>query len=320
MGSRYLWYIFLFLVIQLPNYIGIAVWQHFYTKTTVYPAWNPSRSTNTRTDMRGEFAGILIFSALSGISHFCAGIKILLILLVGARDQRSKFTLVLCLVGGVTFTLFASSVMFVAPFVAPEWSWKRTYKNTCEGMDLWAHLEAPGVRQAREVIFEDWRAATNFTMVMSPDPVAADFDSKGLYTFNVTSNGTGTPEWTSIEYNPWLSRYTIYGGKSSSYGTFKTGKQFRIPNMHLRGDLGLFETRCVFDPTVQIGDAREREGDVLIKTAQFKICGELVVCADSKLGDVAVPVGLLMLSRAKRGGECCNSRHRIPGVEGRDYQ
>ncbi|KAH0610116.1 uncharacterized protein H6S33_012662 [Morchella sextelata] len=309
------WYIHLplFLLFQLPNYIGIAVWQHFYTKTTIYPAWSPARSTNTRTDMRGEFAGILIFSALSGFSHLYACIKILLLPLIIAFDDNE-------LPGTRSPT---RSVMFVAPFVTPEWSWKSTYKNACNGMDLWVHLDTPGVRQANEVTFEDRLAGTNFSMVMSPDPVAAGYDAKGLYNFNVTSTGAGAPEWTRVEYNVEFGWYTIYTRNSSivSHGLFETGKQFRLPEMHLMGDLGLFESRCVFDPTVQIRDAREREGEVLVKTVQFKICGGLVVCAKESVGkEVAVPVGLLMLGRAKRGGRCCQSRYRVPGVEGRDYQ
>ncbi|KAI5849284.1 hypothetical protein DFP73DRAFT_618550 [Morchella snyderi] len=330
------WYINLplFILFQLPNYIGIGVWQHFYTKTTIYPAWSPARSTNTRTDMRGEFAGILIFSALSGLSHLYACVKILLFPLIIAFDEnelpgtrsprrRSTFVFILYLVGIVALTLFSSSVMFVAPFVTPEWSWKSTYKNACQGMDLWVHLDTPGVRQANEVTFEDRLAGTNFSMVMIPDPVAAGYDAKGLYSFNVTSTGAGAPEWSRVEYNVEFGWYTIYTRNNSivSHGLFETGKQFRLPEMHLVGDLGLFESRCVFDPTVQIRDAREREGELLVKTAQFRICGGLVVCAKESVGkELAVPVGLLMLGRAKRGGGCCKSKYRVPGVEGRDYQ
>lgn len=331
------WYIHLplFLLFQLPNYIGIGVWQHFYTKTTVYPAWSPARSTNTRTDMRGEFAGILIFSALSGLSHLYACTKILLLPLIIAFDdnelpgtrsptRRSTLVFILYLTGIVLVTLFSSTVMFVAPFVTPEWSWKSTYKHACDGMDLRVNLDTPGVRQANEVTFEDRLSGTNFTMAMSPDPVAAGYDAKGLYSFNVTSTtGGGAPEWARVEYNMEFGWYTVYSRNSSvfAHGLFETGKQFRLPEMQLVGDLGLFESRCVFDPTVQMRDAREREGEVLVKTVQFRICGGLVVCAKGGVGrELAVPVGLLMLGRAKRGGGCCMSRHRVPGVEGRDYQ
>lgn len=254
-------------------------------------------------------------------------------------------------------TLFATLVQFVSPFLAPELHWQRTYRHACDGLNVRAYLDSAESRPARDIKFENLASGERYTMRMDPDPwisakdvpwvalggdIGATFRGSANpgsgYSFTVVpapgdvkrANSTFVPTWEYIRYNagynPGETTFTVFGANDTliHIGTFVLGQNFTVPYLMIRGDLGPFAERCVFDSTAVVYSTNRTAVAVkktpVMKTMQFSICDLLQVCADEKLAGMApVPVGLLMLQRARRGFGCCRTKRRIPGIEGRDW-
>lgn len=203
--------------------------------------------------------------------------------------------------------------------MTPTEVWKSTYKNACAGMDTRVYLDAAKGRPAGDIGFVDLPSGERYGMRMYPDPNVGGFDEQGVYNFTLlpSSSPVFRPDWERVSYDLAANTFVVFAANGTVVlnGGFGTGRNWSVPALGLRGDLEPFATRCVFDPTVEIYGGVERR--VVVKTVQFEICGRLQVCAEREVGDLLpVPVGLLVLQRAKRGGNCCKGRY-LPGVEGR---
>lgn len=268
--------------------------------------------------------------------------------------RMSVFVVAMIIAGGMA--LLVTFGQFVTPFVTPELHWQSTYRHTCNGMDVRIYLDSAESRPADLIKFENIATGEHYTMVMDPNPWTSPEDVPGVsfkdgteinswgfadpgngYSFIVTPDigdfkrggSNFVPKWKHIRYSLGIEfgvmMFSVIAVDDSTVniGTISYGENFTIPSLMLYGDLGLYSKRCVFDPTAEIYSTNETSVGVVkktpvMRTVQFKICEPLQVCADGGLGDMtAVPVGFLMLQRAKRGIRCCRAERRVPGVEGR---
>lgn len=252
--------------------------------------------------------------------------------------------------------LLVTFVQFVTPFVTPELYWQSTYRHSCDGMDVRIYLDSAESRPADLVKFENIASGERYTMVMDPNPWTSPKDIPWIsfedgteidlwgfadpgngYSFIVTpdvgdfkeENSTFVPKWHHIRYSLGIEFNVMMFGvidandSTVNIGTISYGENFTIPGLMMYGDLGPYSKRCVFDPTAELYSTNKTSMGVVkktpvMRTVQFKICEPLQVCADGGLGDMtAVPVGFLMLQRAKRGIRCCRTERRVAGVEGR---
>lgn len=142
-------------------------------------------------------------------------------------------------------------------------------------------------------------------------------------------NSTFVPEWAYVRFNEGLNfgemTYQMFNAADEMllFGTFKIGRNFSVPSLYIHGNLGPFMEHCVFDPVAVIysvdplGDQMAEE-TVAMRTVQYSICAPLQLCSHGLLGDMLpVPVGLVILQRARRGLGCCRTENRVAGVEGR---
>lgn len=252
--------------------------------------------------------------------------------------------------------LLLSFVQFVSPFLTSELHWKSTYHHVCDGMDIRVYLDTVESRPAEKIKFENIVTGERYTMLMDPNPWISPNDipwvsdhdgteanSYGYpnfesgYSFSIIPatgdfkrlDSTFVPEWKYIRYSLGFSLdelvFRVFGANETliSIGTLSFGEKFTAPALMLHGNLGPFSKSCVFDPTAAMYSTNKTSLGVVkktpvLRTAQFKICDLLQVCVDGELGDMTpVPVGFLMIQRAKRGIRCCRAKRRVPGVEGR---
>lgn len=264
------------------------------------------------------------------------------------------FVVAMTLAGAVA--LLVTFAQFMSPFLTPELHWKGTYRHACDGMDIRAYLDTTESHPAEEIKFENIVSGERYTMLMDPNPWISpkdipwvsthdgtDINSYGYpnfgsgYSFSVIptpgdfkrEDSNFVPKWEYIRYTLGFSlnemTFRVFGANESliNIGTLSFGENFTAPALMLHGDLGPFSKSCVFDPTVVMYSTNETSPGVMMKTpvmktVQFKICDFLQVCADGGLAEMTpVPVGFLMIQRAKRGMGCCRAKRRIPGVEGR---
>lgn len=226
----------------------------------------------------------------------------------------------LCVVVAVAVGVFIALGQFVSPFVTADLAWRGKYSGACEGLDMRVYLDSTDSRQAHKVGFVDMVSGETFTMGMDPDPTVWGLDENAVYSFGLLEGGNSTFE--RIRYDLAARTFEVLkGDEVVRSGGFGLGRNFSIPALGIRGDLKPFSRRCVFDPTVevfhdQLGDKGNKV--IAMKTVQFRICDRLQVCAERALGDTtAVAVGLLVLQRAGRPGDCCRGAV-VPGVAGRD--
>lgn len=323
-------------------------WQAYYVYCTVDPIANQSKATNDVSGrnftLRSEFIGIVCLGFILLILN--GGVALIVTLLLFDYKWDSEYTRaykvmpniprnvrryvllpVMLAVGG-----FVTFGPFVSPFLSADIAWKLKYRHTCDGMNVRVYLDTPETRHADLVEFANLTSGERYAMSMQPDPEIWGLASNNIYNFSLVDTGkvvleqnsTFVPTWKYIQYNLKEGTFSVFSPNNTAInsGNFLLGKLFRIPNLNIIGDLEAFARRCVFDPTAEIYEeqynGRQAEKKMVMKTAQFKICDLLQVCADDWFGDMtAVPVGLLMLQRAGRPSKCCKGKV-MPGVAGRD--
>ncbi|KAI5849285.1 hypothetical protein DFP73DRAFT_582917 [Morchella snyderi] len=336
------------LFIKIPVAVALIgnpllAWQHYgYVSATINPLSSPALSTNqSRITLREDFAILvtlaLLISVFNGIlaSHFLRWTLIGLGHLREYIDLRSPLrpTLTKCLwrsfttlsvLAATAVALLLTFVQFVSPFVTPGVAWERRYAGACDGgLDVRVFLDAADSRPARSVLFGDLRSLGSYRMVMEEEEeVVVEGTGERWSNFSVVSardgHGGFVPRFGSVLYDVKGQRLQAFdeAGEVVMESTFGVGDNFGIEKMGLEGDAGPFSRRCVFDPTVEVrGKAKE---DVVMRTVQFTICGQLQLCAQRDEWDkVQVVAGLLILMRKARPSRCCKGSV-IPGVAGRD--
>lgn len=210
---------------------------------------------------------------------------------------------------GVAITL----APFIVPFFDVDLAWKASYRHVCDGFDTRVYLDSDAYKPARSVRFVDnVSGRTLYSMSMTPAPEEnSDDDVYNSFTIDPGYNTPGSinnnlhPQRVDFNSSGGGHVWTAYeSGGGMRNGTFSLGRDFAVPELGLTADLAVWEQNCVFDPTARIWDVN---GELVVRTVQFSNCGLLQVCFRSEKLDGlgSVPVGVLMLERAKRS-ICCN--------------
>lgn len=321
---------------------ALLIWWHsLYVAATIDPLSHQSMATSTAS-MQTQFAGICILGALFTLVNGVAAFGVASVLAhftqfswaKGTNSRRYFRNFIMTNV--VLGLLLGTLIQFLAPFFVTTKMWEKRYRHTCDGMDIRVSLD---YRQGsishslRGINLVSLSSGDSYTMIMIPNPDPRRFDKNGMYDLRFMYPDTPekprkkppfTPAWSTIRYNLGRQEFEALDINNTPIlkGGFGLGKNFSIPALGIHGDLDAFAKNCVFDPTAEIYFDHKVEGGqvkrkLVMKTAQFKICGPLQVCADGGLGEMtAIPLGLLMLQRAGRSMGCCRNPY-LPGVEGR---